>query len=36
MNHSKIASKSQADIQVLDQIDDFFDKFCEWCHYVGL
>ncbi len=28
MNHSKIASKSQADIQVLDQIDDFFDKFC--------
>lgn len=27
MNHSKIASKSQADIQVLDQIDDFFDKF---------
>jgi hypothetical protein len=27
MNHSKINSKSQADIQVLDQIDDFFDKF---------
>ena len=27
MNHSKITSNSQADIQVLDQIDDFFDKF---------
>ena len=27
MNHSKIASKPQADIQILDQIDDFFDKF---------
>ena len=27
MKHSKITSNSQADIQVLDQIDDFFDKF---------
>ena len=27
MEHSRITSKSQADIQVLDQIDDFFDKF---------
>jgi hypothetical protein len=27
MNHSRITPQSQADIQVLDQIDDFFDKF---------
>jgi len=27
MNHSKITSDSQADIHVLDQIDDFFNKF---------
>ena len=27
MNHSRITSGSQADIQILDQIDDFFDKF---------
>jgi len=27
MKHSKFISNSQADIQILDQIDDFFDKF---------
>ena len=27
MKHNRNTSKSQADIQVLDQIDDFFDKF---------
>ena len=27
MKHSRITSKSQADIQILDQIDVFFDKF---------
>ncbi len=27
MDHSKVASKSQAGIQVSDQIDDFFDTF---------
>ena len=27
MDHNRITSKSQADIKVLDQIDDFFDKF---------
>ena len=27
MKHTSITSQSQADIQVLDQIDDFFDKF---------
>ena len=27
MNHNRITPQSQADIQVLDQIDDFFDKF---------
>ena len=27
MEHSRITSKSQADIQILDQIDEFFDKF---------
>lgn len=27
MDHNRITSKSQDDIQVLDQIDDFFDKF---------
>ena len=27
MNHIKIAPQSQADIQILDQIDVFFDKF---------
>lgn len=28
MDHSNIAPQSQDNIQVLDQIDDFFDKFC--------
>ena len=27
MEHSRSAFKSQADIQILDQIDDFFNKF---------
>lgn len=27
MEHSKITSNSQADIHILDQIDDFFEKF---------
>ncbi len=27
MEHSKFSSKSQADIQILDQIDDFFNNF---------
>jgi hypothetical protein len=27
MEHNRFASKSQADIQILDQIDDFFNKF---------
>jgi len=27
MDHNRITSKSQADIRILDQIDDFFNKF---------
>jgi len=27
MEHNRITSKSQADIQVPDPINDFFDKF---------